>query len=144
MQAALETMKWLVPKQNCALVRTELPRVYVQNGNEEKPRTSIAVYCTLMTRYCSSTREMIFKWVPAVSMKISLKYRLTMHIGTGATPSKTEARYFPAPRRSYSEADTSRLDALDYLGNLVGFIDLRRNSNTMVRCASFSNLRCRR
>jgi hypothetical protein len=39
-------------------------------------------------------------------------------------PSKTEAIYFPPPRRLYSDADTSRLDVLDYLGNHVGFIDL--------------------
>jgi hypothetical protein len=31
--------------------------------------------------------------------------------------------YFPPSRRLYSHADTSRLDALDYLGNPVGFID---------------------
>jgi hypothetical protein len=46
-----------------------------------------------------------------------------MHIGTGEIPSKTEAMYFPPPRRLYSDADTSRLDVLDYLGNPVGFID---------------------
>jgi hypothetical protein len=46
-----------------------------------------------------------------------------MHIGTGATPSKTEAMYFPPPRRLYSDTATSRLDVLDYLGNHVGFID---------------------
>jgi hypothetical protein len=46
-----------------------------------------------------------------------------MHIGTGATPSKTEAMYFPPPRRLNSDADTSRLDLPDHLGNPVGFID---------------------
>jgi hypothetical protein len=46
-----------------------------------------------------------------------------MHIDTGAMPSKTEAIYFPPPRRLYSDADTSRLDVLDYPGNPVRFID---------------------
>jgi hypothetical protein len=46
-----------------------------------------------------------------------------MHIGTGATPSKTEAMYFPPPRRLYSDADLLRLDVLGYLGNPVCFID---------------------
>jgi hypothetical protein len=41
----------------------------------------------------------------------------------GATPSKTEAMYFPSPNRLYSDADTSRLGILDNLGNHVGFID---------------------
>jgi hypothetical protein len=52
-----------------------------------------------------------------------LKFGLTMHNGTWATPSKTEAMYFPPPRRLYSDADISRLDVLNYLGDLVGFID---------------------
>jgi hypothetical protein len=46
-----------------------------------------------------------------------------MHTGTGATSSKIEAMYFPQPRWLYSDADTSRLDVLDFLGNPVGFID---------------------
>jgi hypothetical protein len=52
-----------------------------------------------------------------------LKFGLTMNIGIGATPSKTEAVFFPPPRRSYSEANTSRLDVLDDTGNAIGFID---------------------
>jgi hypothetical protein len=32
-------------------------------------------------------------------------------------------RHFSPPRRLYSDADTSRLDVLDYLGNPFGFID---------------------
>jgi hypothetical protein len=52
-----------------------------------------------------------------------LKFGLTMHIGIGATPSKTEAMFFPPPRRSYSEVNTLRLDVLDGTGNAIGFID---------------------
>jgi hypothetical protein len=48
-----------------------------------------------------------------------------MHIGTGATPSKTEAIYFPPPRRLYSDAETSRLGVLDYMGNPACFIDFK-------------------
>jgi hypothetical protein len=36
-----------------------------------------------------------------------------MHIDTGATPSETEAMYFPPPRRLNSDAGTSRQDVLD-------------------------------
>jgi hypothetical protein len=49
-QVALETMQRPVPKPEFALVRTELPWVNVQNGNEEQSSTSMAVHCTLMTR----------------------------------------------------------------------------------------------
>jgi hypothetical protein len=74
-----------------------------------------------------------------------LKFEVTMNIGTGVTPSKTEAMYFPPPRRLYSDADTSRLDVLDYLGNLVGFIDFTTEIQIpWFNRPSFSNLRCRR
>jgi hypothetical protein len=46
-----------------------------------------------------------------------------MHIGIGATPSKTEEIFFPPPRRPYSEANTSRLNILDGTGYATGFID---------------------
>jgi hypothetical protein len=46
-----------------------------------------------------------------------------MRIGIGAMPSKTKTIYFPPPRWLYSDADTSRLDVFDYLGNPFGFID---------------------
>jgi hypothetical protein len=49
--------------------------------------------------------------------------QVRLRIGIGATPLKTEAMFFPPPRRSYSEADTSRLDVLDGTGNAIGFID---------------------
>jgi hypothetical protein len=63
-----------------------------------------------------------------------LKYGLTMYIGTGAMPSATEAMYFPPPRRLYSDANTSRLDVFDYLGNSVSFQSiLRWYSSTLVR-----------
>jgi hypothetical protein len=52
-----------------------------------------------------------------------LKFGLSMHIGIGATPSKTEAMSFPQPRRPYSEAGISRLDVLNSTGNASGFID---------------------
>jgi hypothetical protein len=50
-----------------------------------------------------------------------LNFGLTMHIGIGATSSKTEAMFFPPPRRSYSEGNTSRLDVLGGTRNALGF-----------------------
>jgi hypothetical protein len=48
---------------------------------------------------------------------------MNFNIGIGAMPSKTEAMYVPPSRRLYADADTSRLDVLDDVGNPVGFID---------------------
>jgi hypothetical protein len=112
------TIEVPVPKPEFALVTW----VNAQIGNEAQSSTRIAVHCTLMTRYCSLTRETILKKLPAI-YEYLLKFRLNMHIGTGATPLKTEAMYFPPPRRLYFDADTSRLDVPDQLGNPVGFID---------------------
>jgi hypothetical protein len=46
-----------------------------------------------------------------------------MHIGIGATPSKTEAMFYSPPRRSHSEGNTSRLDVLGGTRNALGFIE---------------------
>jgi hypothetical protein len=46
-------------------------------------------------------------------------------MGAGSTPSKTEAIYFPPPRRLYADANTSRLGVLDYMGHTAGFIDFK-------------------
>jgi hypothetical protein len=61
-----------------------------------------------------------------------------MHIGIGATPSKTEAMFFPPPRRSYSAADTSRLDVLGGTGNGIGFIDFTTESKYLGSIAHHS------
>jgi hypothetical protein len=62
-----------------------------------------------------NTREDLEKGASCLYAHL-LKFGLTMHIGIGATTSKTEALFFPPPRRSYSEANTSRLDVLDGTG----------------------------
>jgi hypothetical protein len=55
-----------------------------------------------------------------------------MHIGRGATASKTEAIYFPSPRQAYAAADTSRFlvdgtgfiefsESVKYLGSIIHY-----------------------
>jgi hypothetical protein len=127
MQEALEKKKGQYQDQNFALVRTELPSANVQNGNKEQQSASIAAHCMLMERYCSLIRETTFKRVPAASMYIILiKYGLATHIGTGATPSKTETMYFLPLRRLYSDEDIPRLDVFDW-GILLVSSALQRN-----------------
>jgi hypothetical protein len=69
-----------------------------------------------------NTREVLEKGASCLCAHF-LKFELTMHIGIGATPSKTEAMFFPPPRRSYSEANTSRLSILGGTGNAINFIE---------------------
>jgi hypothetical protein len=60
------------------------------------------------------------------------KFCLQMHICRGATASKTEAMYFPPPRRAYAAADTSRFlvdgtgflefsESFKYLGSIINY-----------------------
>jgi hypothetical protein len=46
-----------------------------------------------------------------------------MHVGNGARPSRTEAKYLSPPRRLYTTEETSQPVSLDTSGNPVGFID---------------------
>jgi hypothetical protein len=71
MQAALETMKWPVPKPEFCTLENG---VTMGERTEQKRGTTnlgMAVHFTLMKKYCSLSRETIFKRVPAVSMNIS-------------------------------------------------------------------------
>jgi hypothetical protein len=123
MQAALETMKWPVPKPEFCTrengvttgERTERKRGTIKHEHGCSLYADDAVFFL-------KTREDLEKGASCLYAHL-LKFGLTTHIGSEATPSKTEAIFFLPPRRLYSEADTTRLDVLDYLGNPCGFID---------------------
>jgi hypothetical protein len=127
-------MKWPVPKQE---VCTHENGVIKGESIEQKRRTtkyehSSSLYADDTVLFCNSRGD-LEKGASCLYAHL-LKYGLTMHIGTGATPSKTEAMYFPPLRRLYSDADIARLDALFYLENLDGFIDFTSvKSNTLIR-----------
>jgi hypothetical protein len=121
MQAALETMP--VPKPKFC---TRENGVAMGEGTERKRGTTKHKHCCSLyddTALFFNSRDDLEKGASCFHAHL-LKFELTMHIGTGATPSKTKAMYFPPSRRSYSAANISRLDVLDSLGNPVGFIDI--------------------
>jgi hypothetical protein len=123
MQAALEIMKWPAPKPEFCTrenVVTMGERIERKRGTIKHEQGS-SMYADDALFFFNTRDEL--KRVAGHLHAHLLKFRLTIHIGTGATPSKSEAMYFPPPRRLYSDADTSRLDVLGYLGNPVGFID---------------------
>jgi hypothetical protein len=70
-----------------------------------------------MTAHCSYSRDDL-KQLPAICSNDPLKLGPYLRVGTDATPSKTEAIYFPLPRRLYSDADTSRLEIVSHGGVL--------------------------
>jgi hypothetical protein len=133
-QAALKTMKWPVPKSEFSTrengvpmgERTERKRGTFKHEHGSSPYADDAVFFFNSRYNLSKAASCLYAHL--------LKFGLTIHTGTGATPSKTEAMYFPQPRRLFSGADTSRLGVLDYLGEyyLASSI-LRRYSNTLVQ-----------
>jgi hypothetical protein len=123
MQAALETMKWPVPKPEFC---TRENGVTMGERTERKRGTIEHEHgCSLYADdavFSFNKREEIEKGASCLYAHL-LKFGLTMHIGIEATPLKTEAMFFPPPRRSYSEVNTLRLDVLDGTGNAFFFID---------------------
>ena len=45
-----------------------------------------------------------------------------MHVGSGSTPPKTEAMYFPPPRTEYTAANTSPVIIYNTAGVQIGFV----------------------
>jgi hypothetical protein len=66
-------------------------------------------------------------------------FGLQIHIGRGATASKTEAMYYPPPRRAFAAAGTSR-----FLVGGTGFVDLRANFKYLSPVIHYSHLGSRR
>jgi hypothetical protein len=65
------------------------------------------------------------------------KFGLQIHIGCGATASKTEAMYFPPPRQAYAAADTSRF-LVDGTGFVV-FNESFKYSGSIIHCSLTSD-----
>jgi hypothetical protein len=123
MQAALETMKWPVPKQGFC---TRENGVTMGERTEWKRGTANHEHgCSLCADdavFLFNTREDLEKGASCL-YEYLVKFGLTMHIGIGATPSKTEAMFFSLPRRS-----SSMVQEMQSASSI-----LRRNSNILVQ-----------
>jgi hypothetical protein len=51
-----------------------------------------------------------------------LKFGLKMHVGSGATASKTETMYYPPTRLSYEDGDTAQFTVFDPSGAPIGHV----------------------
>jgi len=124
MQAALGTMNWPVSKP-------EFSRT-CENGVTMGERTARKRGASTFEHWCSLFADdcaLFFNSRNDIEIGASYicnhlrKLGVVVHVGTGTTPSKTEAMYFPPPRQDYAAADTSRINVLDDEGAPVGFID---------------------
>jgi hypothetical protein len=126
MQAAMETMKWPVPKPE---FRTRANGVTMgEKSGRKRGATSFDFWLSLFADDCAIFFNSRADLITGSSYLYNhlRKFGLLMHVGNGAVPSKTEAMYFPPPRVEYSAADTSRIDVCDPSGAPVGFIDFTR------------------
>ncbi len=126
MQAAIETMKWPVPKPE---FRTRVNGVTMGEQSERKRGTiAFEFWLSLFADDCAiffnSRADLIIG--SSYLYNHLRKFGLLMHVGNGAVPSKTEAMYFPPPRVEYLAADTSRVNVCDTNGAPVGFIDFTK------------------
>ena len=126
MQAAMETMKWPVPKPE---FRTRANGVTMgEKSGRKRGATSFDFWLSLFADDCAIFFNSRADLITGSSYLYNhlRKFGLLMHVGNGAVPSKTEAMYFPPPRVEYSAADTSRIDVCDPNGAPVGFIDFTK------------------
>ena len=126
MQAAMETMKWPVPKPE---FRTRANGVCMGEKSERKRGSSaFEFWLSLFADDCAlffNTRTHLVIGTTYLYNHLR-KFGLLMHIGNGDVASKTEAMYFPPPRAEYTDADTTRIHVLDASGVPVGFVDFTK------------------
>jgi hypothetical protein len=103
MQAALETMIWSFLKPEfCTRENglttgecTERKRGTIKHEHGSSLYADDAVFFFNTKNDLENGASCIYEHL--------LKFGLTMHIGTGEMPSRTEAMYFPPPGRLYSD-----------------------------------------
>lgn len=138
MQAAMETMKWPVPKPEYC---TRTNGVTMGERSERKRGAStFEFWLSLFADDCALFFNSRADLVIGASYLFNhlRKFGLLMHVGHGAVLSKTEAMFFPPPRAEYSAADTTRFNVLDSSGATAGFVDFTqefRYLGSIVHCS---------
>ena len=95
MQAAMETMKWPVPKPE---FRTRANGVTMgEKSGRKRGATSIDFWLSLFADDCAIYSTPALITGSSYLYNHLRKFGLLMHVGNGAVPSKTEAMYFPHP-----------------------------------------------
>ena len=99
MQAAIETMKWPVPKpQFCT--SEEKCKMHGERSDRKRGALPFDLFSSLFADDCAVLFESRQDMIVGTDYMIQhlKRFGLTIHVGRGATASKTEAMYFPPPR----------------------------------------------
>ena len=113
MQAALETMEWPVAKPT---FQTRADGVTSgERPTRKRGGTVFELFASLFADDCALFFETRADMVTGTSYLFNhlRKFGLKMHIGSGATASKTEAMYYPPTRMAYEDGDTTRFTGFD-------------------------------
>ena len=129
MQAAMETVKWPVPRPQ--LQTRADGGTSGERSARKRGATSFELWASLYADDCAVLFETRADLITGTSYLFShlRRFGLQMHVGNGDTASKTEAMFFPAPRSNLSDVSdtapaTERFDVVDEAtGMTVGFID---------------------
>jgi hypothetical protein len=110
MQAAMETLQWPggVARPDFKTRKSGVTKGH--NSNRKRDATLFELWKSLFADDCASLFNLRDDLITGSNLIYAQlrKCGLQMHIGRGATEPKTEAMYFPPPRRAYAAADTSR------------------------------------
>jgi hypothetical protein len=119
-QAGLETMEWPVPvPQFCTRENGVLTG---ERSNRVNGRTLFELLALLFADDCAAlfeTKDDLIAGTKYIYPHLKL-FGLHMHVGEGATLSKTEAMFFPGPGRRYEDGDTTRF-FVDDTGRFIDF-----------------------
>ena len=128
-QAAVETMKWPVPKPEFRTSKDS--EVMGANSKRKRGIEKFHLWISLFADDCGlvfETREDLIKGANYLFHHLA-KFGLQMHIGRNGGASKTEAMYFPSKDQKYEDGDTSNFnvddgyvsftDTFRYLGSLI-------------------------
>ena len=122
MQAALETMEWPVAKPT---FRTRADGVTSgERSTRKRGVTVFELFASLFADDCALFFETRADMVTGTSYLFNhlRKFGLKMHIGSGATASKTEAMYYPPTRMAYEDGDTTPFSVFGPSGEVLGFV----------------------
>jgi len=126
MQAALETMEWPVAKPT---FQTRADGVTTgERPMRKRGVTSFELFASLFADDCALFFESRADMVTGTSYLFNhlRKFGLKMHVGSGATASKTEAMYYPPTRLSYDDGDTTPFTVFGPNGEGLGFVSFTK------------------
>ena len=95
-----------------------------EESTRKRGVTAFELFSSLFADDCALFFETRADMVTGTSYLFNLlrKFGLKMHIGSGATASKTEAMFYPPTRMAYEDGDTTPFTVFGPSGEVLGFV----------------------